>query len=115
MLSVKDHPLMRVNNTPLFFKSHYFIYKIQTHIRVEEYLRGKRLLSHTPGLFGKLEGRKPFSPKYISRCILYAARTPHSRDVSHISRQYVRSDKILYVRFDEKAKQLLYYEIIIIF
>lgn len=65
---------MRVNNTPLFFKSRYFIYKIQTHIRVEGYLRGKRLLSHTPGLFGKLEGRKPFSLKYISRCILYAAR-----------------------------------------
>lgn len=64
---------MRVNNTPLFFKSRYFIYKIQTHIRVEGYLRGKRLLSHTLGLFGKLEGRKPFPLKYISRCILYAA------------------------------------------
>lgn len=96
---------MRVNNTPLFFKSHYFIYKTQTHIRVEGYLRDKRLLSHTPGLFGKLEGRKPFPPKYISRCILYVLRaTPYSRNVSHISRQYVRSDKTLYVRFDEKKR-----------
>lgn len=102
---------MRVNNTPLFFKSHYFIYKTQTHIRVEGYLRGKRLLSHTSpsppptlGLFGKLEGKKPYLPKYISRCILYVLRaTPYSRNVSHISRQYVRSDKTLYVRFDEKA------------
>jgi len=47
-LPMKDHPLMRVNNTPLFFKSHYFIYKIWTHIHVERYLRGKRLLSHAP-------------------------------------------------------------------
>lgn len=70
---------MRVNNTPLFFKSHYFIYKIPSRARVEGYLRGKRLLSHaqdrSPVDRGKKAIRSEIYFQMHTLCFLRAA--PH--------------------------------------
>lgn len=54
---------MRVNNTPLFFKGHYFIYKAQSHTRRAIFTRQTTIISH-PAAFGKPRERIHFRERY---------------------------------------------------